>query len=452
MSSYYSSVDEERRLRRQIISGTLGIICGGLGAFVFSRYRVCYPNQYLVKTGLGIKDMTVCKKGFVWPFQKMQIINMNPRSYSFELHHMSREKVPFNLPVVFTIAPTSPDVDMEFFKSYARKMTNITEEEMETTIKSVIHGETRILSAELTIEEMFSDKDKFKTAVSDNIQRDLNQFGLQICNANIEEMKDLDDNKYFNFRKQKAIEGANNEARVEVAEARKIGDIGEQERQAETRQRRAQIEAETVKIENTRDRDIAESARDLSVSKSQFSQAQEIARIESLMSAKNRLVEMEQLVEAKRVQQELETLRATDLVQAKVTAESRIESAEGEAEAQRRLANANLYSELKKSEGLQAIAEAQAVGMAKMLEASGNNPQLLQFYLASNSGLYVELADKTAKAIQGLQPKINIWNTGSNANDDPFGSLRGLMSSLPPMLDVLKSQTDVPFLGKDKSY
>ncbi len=442
--------EQVRTTKKWLAAGTILTTAVGIGGFLLSRYRVCAANQFLVKTGLGIRDMTVAKKGILFPFQQMQIISMNPRSYLFELHHMSKEKVPFNLPVVFTISPANPATDLDRFKNYARNMTNISPQELETTIKSVVHGETRILSAGMTIEEMFSDKDKFKSAVVDRIQTDLNQFGLQICNANIEEMGDLKGNEYFSYRKQKAIEGANNEARVAVAEAKKIGDIGYNERVAETRQRVSQIEAETTKIELMRDRDIAESKKELSVAESQFHREKEIARIEAEMTAKQLEIERHQQVEAKRVLQEMETRRATDLVKAKVEAESTIEKAEGEAEAIRRKANAELYSELKKAEGLKATYETQAWGMTQLLEASGNNPHLLQFYLAQNSDLYVKLAEKMSEGIQGLQPKINIWNTGNGANDEPLSFIKNLMTSIPPMLEVLQTQTNVPFLKEDK--
>ena len=166
--------------------GMVGVTLLGAGVAIASRYRVCQPNQYLVKTGLGIKNMSVSRKAIQWPFQKAQFVDMNPKSYHLSLHNMSKEKVPFNLPVVFTVAPYDPIAYPAFFENFATKMTNISPHEMEYTIKSVIHGETRILSADMTIEEMFSDKEKFKAVVGDKIQLDLDQFGIKICNANIE--------------------------------------------------------------------------------------------------------------------------------------------------------------------------------------------------------------------------------------------------------------------------
>lgn len=48
-------------------------IAGGLvvasAAFLFSRYKISKPEQYLVRTGLGIKDMSISRTAIVWPFQ-----------------------------------------------------------------------------------------------------------------------------------------------------------------------------------------------------------------------------------------------------------------------------------------------------------------------------------------------------------------------------------------------
>lgn len=33
------------------------------------QYRTCKPNEYLVKTGVGIRNEIVCKKTYHWPMQ-----------------------------------------------------------------------------------------------------------------------------------------------------------------------------------------------------------------------------------------------------------------------------------------------------------------------------------------------------------------------------------------------
>lgn len=329
-------------------------------------------------------------------------------------------------------------------------MTNISEADFEETIRSIIHGETRVLTAELTIEELFKDKECFKRVVQENIQRDLHQFGIHLTNCNIEELADMNDSKYFVYLRQRAIEGANNSARVDVATARKIGDIGEQERKAETLQRVAQIEAETKRVENERDRDVAESNKTLSIARSEFQKLETLAQIEAQMAAATLEADRQRSLELMRYQAELEKRRAHDLVEAKVAAESAIERAEGEAEAQRRLANATLYAETKKAEALLTTMQMQSDGFAVLLKSCGGDTQLLQFYLSQNSGLDVDLAKQTAAAVKDMKPSVHVWNTGTGeGSSSSFEFLKQLMSSVPPMLDVLQKQTSL--IGGNKT-
>ena len=41
----------------------------GAGLFLATRYKVSKPEQFLVRTGLGIKDMSISRTGIVFPFQ-----------------------------------------------------------------------------------------------------------------------------------------------------------------------------------------------------------------------------------------------------------------------------------------------------------------------------------------------------------------------------------------------
>ena len=90
--------------------------------------------------------------------------------------------------------------------------------------------------------------------------------------------------------------------------------------------------------------------------------------------------------------------------------------------------------------------QAQAEGLERLMAVAP--VELIKFYRAVESGLFVDMADKTASAVQNLQPKINVWNTGGSGEGgtsgvDAMAPLRGLFTGLPPMLDALSSQTDV---------
>ena len=68
-------------------------------------------------------------------------------------------------------------------------------------------------------------------------------------------------------------------------------------------------------------------------------------------------------------------------------------------------------------------------------------------YLMLTNGTYEKLAHANAAAINGLQPKITVWNTndgsGSSSSTDSsgLGAIRNIMQALPPMLSTINEQT-----------
>ena len=459
----------------------LGIASIGLGVsllgFAACRYKVCSPNQYMIKTGLGIPDMKVAKRGVVWPFQKYQIIDFNPRNYSFDLHHISRDKMPFNLPISLTVGPYNPDDKPDLFRNFARKMTRAegNDLEIESTVKSVVNGEIRILSASRSIEELFSDRKIFRSCIVEEVQKDLDLFGVAIFNANIEEMKDMPGNSYFEFRKKRAIESANNEARVDVAEALKKGEIGEKENQAIASQTIAKVDAETIRVQNAQALSIAESKKELEVKKAGFYREVEIAKVTAMKEAEKRQMELQQEVDKRRIAQQEEALRADHLARSKIDAESKITEAKGDAEALRQKTDAQWYAESKKAdaaiflasaeakgiqlklaaeasgisakgkaeaESIQAKYEAESQGMQQLLSSCGDNIDLIRFNMALQSKLPQILAEANAKAINDLKPNINIWQRDSSTNNalDPIANIA---MAIPQIAKTIQQQTGI---------
>lgn len=424
-------------IKKYLMFGAATTVAAGVGAYAFVRMRVCRPEQYMVKTGPMIKDMHVAKQGILWPFQKGEMINMNPTTHEFKLHAMSREKVELMLPVVFTVAPIDPMIDMDGFKSYARKLHGMSDSGVRDTIGAMVEGETRTLTAKMSIEDMFSRKDIFREEVVDKISADLEQLGLKVINANIKEMADFDEkNKYFEYRKKRAIETANYEAQVDVAEARKQGEIGVKERDGTIRIETARIERDAKLEENEREKAVAVSNAELQKVQAESERVAEIARIEAEMAAKEREIELQKHVESRRREQQLESRRADEL-----------STAIAKAEAMERLADATLYQKQKEAEGVRTYLEAQADGLHNLTTATNGDHNLAQFYLALNSNLYPTLAEKQAEAIRGLSPKVQIWNTGNGeANNDFTTPFTRLVQSFAPTLEGMKDHVRVPGL------
>ncbi|KAJ3330159.1 hypothetical protein HDU93_000530, partial [Gonapodya sp. JEL0774] len=261
---------------------------------IIPLYIVASPTQFVVKTGFGITDMEIQKKCMVFPGQKYSILDVTPTNFPLNLHVMSAEKLEFQLPAVFTIGPKAvlgavaggvgpiasgkpvvvPEidagVDIASLKKYARLLASKSEVHVNEIVKGVIEGETRVIAASMTLEEIFKENRIFKENVIKHVQAELDHFGLIIYNANVKQLQDTPGSEYFSYLRLKTHEGAVNQAKVDVAEAKYRGDVGEKERQGLTRQNVARVEAETVVYENDRKEKVAGAAASLATKQAEF--------------------------------------------------------------------------------------------------------------------------------------------------------------------------------------
>lgn len=258
--------------------------------------------------------------------------------------------------------------------------------------------------------------------------------------------------------RKKTHEGAVNKAKVDVAEARFKGDVGEKEKEGLTRQAVTKVEAETVIFENSARAQIAKAESELATKQADYDRDSEMARIEAKLMNQSRSAELQKAYEEKRQAAEVERLRA-DLV-AKSTAEyeasqqsakavlykqqkeaeAQLYKVERDAEAKMKLADADLYSKRKEAEATLAKYQAEAEGLRHLLDAFNGDSAALMQYLMMQNGLYTQLAQQTALAVQGMQPKISVWNTESNAGGNP---VTDLFKTLPPMLSTIQEQTGI---------
>ncbi len=174
-------INHKRTMMTEIIGATAAVVI----CITPLLYHISQPDQYLVRTGFGIKDISVTKKGFVLPMiQTSSFITMHPKNYEFKLHAMSIEKIPFNLPGVFTIGPKN---DHESLVNYVRFLASASID-INKIILGVIEGETRTLISKMTMEEIFNDRETFRDTIISGVQRELDDFGLKVFNANIAEL------------------------------------------------------------------------------------------------------------------------------------------------------------------------------------------------------------------------------------------------------------------------
>jgi flotillin len=137
-------------------------------------------------------------------------------------------------------------------------------------IEGVIEGETRVLAASMPIESIFKDRATFKETIVKKVQEELHLFGLVIYNANVKELHDMPGSEYFKHMRQKSRAGAENQARIEIANAVYLGDVGEREKQKDTRIQTANFECTAVQTENDRNVEIAKSTATYQIEKASY--------------------------------------------------------------------------------------------------------------------------------------------------------------------------------------
>lgn len=458
--------------------------------------------------------------------------SVQPHDYAMNLQAMTKEKLQFLLPVVFTVGPDvnqrganakaalhGPHAGLltghddhhaassvtdgsdqrredlgDSLMKYAMLLADsghngkrsgrsdggATHQFLENIVKGIIEGETRVLVSSMTMEEIFTEREVFKRRIFRNIQGELDQFGLKIYNANVKELKDAPNSVYFESLSRKAHEGATNQARIDVADAQLKGNVGEAQRKGEQDREIAKINAETAVQKTERDIERAQALAQLATKKTALDRDVDIARITAARATEERDEDLKREVEIKRAAAELERLRASDVVKAAIAREAKQQAADAkayeiaadakaqlersqrqtDAEAYKtridaearsaaavRNAEADFIKKRKEADGLLAMAE----GYASLAKAFGGPQGLIQ-YMMVESGTYVELARANAAAIQGLQPKISIWNTGSQAGVEggsgggqgaSIETMRNVYQMLPPLMTTINEQTGI---------
>jgi flotillin len=421
-----------------------------------TSYQVANANQYIVKTGFGIKDVIVTKACVKYPLQVATKIDVSPHNYEFSLHAMSSEKLQFLLPGVFTIGPNleNPSGDGTVSKNlekYAMFLGSADQARRDDIIKGIIEGEVRVQSAQMTLEEIFKDRVSFKKGIVDAIQVELDQFGLKVFNANIKELEDAPGSEYFSFMRQKTRSGAENEAKINIAEANNRGAIGQAEKEANTRVTTALINSKTIIAENEQKQNVLESNTHLQLSQIEKETLIKLQRVQQEQDISKRNLELERQVEEVRQKKRLEELRATKGTDAQISAEVLQKESDANYYKQVKNADAVLYQKQKEAEGILILAEAQKKALEEYYKVF-TDPNILLNYLMIEKGLFTQLAEINSKAIQGLNPNITVWNTGGGAEGtDPYSSMRNIFQAIPPIISTVQQQTGISppaFLGK----
>lgn len=169
-------------------------------------------------------------------------------------------------------------------------------------------------------------------------------------NANVKELQDTPGSEYFAFLSRKAHEGALNQAKIDVAEARMRGEIGEAEKKGRTKQEISKIDAETAVLETKRKAEKAKADSELTSRQIELERDIRMAKIGAQRQTEMRDAELQKNVESKRAETELERLRATDVTKSKIAREAAQQKADAAFYTEQKAADAAFYKQKMESD------------------------------------------------------------------------------------------------------
>jgi len=462
------------------------------------RYKRCPSNRVLVVYGRstsGRVSRTFHGGGaFVLPIlEDFEYLSLDPMQIEIPLEGaLSSENIRVSVPSVFTVAIGT---DGEAMSNAAIRLLGLSSADIMKQAEDIIFGQLRQVIASMAIEEINKDRDVFLEKVQSALEPELKKIGLVLINVNIRDI--TDESGYIEAIGRKAAATAINQAEidvavqtkrgaigvaeaereraVEVANAEKVRDIGTKEAERERSVRIAELEkersvgeqsaqfeqeslvrdqeqlmrirvsdanAKAVTGENEAKADIAKTNADL---RAQEAEAYERGE-KRYREAQAAVLEAQYLAEAK----------AAEAQAAKVEAETRAKlEAVSKAEKAKTIVDAEAAAAMKK---IDAEAEAAAIyakleaeargqfeilvkkgdGLKRIVESCGNAQAAFQMLMLEH---LEHLSETAATAISNVKfDKVVVWDGGQNGEGGNGASnfLRGLGSSLPPMLQIMK--------------
>ena len=466
-------------------------------SLLVKRYRRCPSNRALIIYGkVKEGESARCIHGgaaFVWPLiQESAFLNLEPTQIEVPLRGaLSSENIRVNVPSVFTVAiGTTPEV----LQNAAVRLLGLDTEEIKQQASDIIFGQLRQVIASMLIEDINRDRDKFLQNIQLSLEPELRKIGLVLINVNMTDI--TDESGYIEAIGQKAASQAIQQARGDVAEQEKLGEIRvaeanreksvqvanatrdreigttdamreqsvrvadlEKEKQVGQQKAGYQQEAEVkdaerdmriqisnanaVAIEGENDANavIAASQAELQVKRADAYQLGETRKREAeaaVLEAQNVAMAKAALAEAQRVEAErraeVEAPAKADKARTVVEAEAEAEKRRIEATGEASAIFARLEAEAR---GQYEILAKKGEGLQRIIEACGSSEQAFQMMMLEHLD---NLTEASSRAISNIKfDKVVVWeNGGNNGTSNTASFLQSMARTLPPMMQVMK--------------
>lgn len=333
---------------------------------LIKRYKRCPSNRIMVIYGkVGKGNTARCIHGgaaFVWPLiQDHSYLSLEPIQIEVPLKDaLSIENIRVNVPSVFTVAiGTHP----ELMTNAAIRLLGLDLPHVKKQAEDIIFGQLRQVIASMSIEEINRDREKFLHAIQSSLEPELKKIGLVLINVNITDI--TDESGYIEAIGQKAASQAIQQARGDVAEQEKLGEV-------------RVAEAERDKQVQVAD---AAKQRNIGIRTAQQEQAVRVAELGKLQSVGEQRAAFEQEMEVKNAERDKRVAVAdadasaikgekdADRAKRIAIAEANATAIQGENTAQARVAASNAELQVKKSEAYQIGETKQREAEAAVMEA-----------------------------------------------------------------------------------
>ena len=463
--------------------------------FFISRYKTCPSDKILVVYGKTQGNQSAkCYAGgaaFIWPIiQNYAYLELTPLSIDVNLQDaLSKQNIRVSVPAQFTVGIGR---EPELMQSAAERLLNLNRNEIASLSHDIIMGQMRLVIANMDIEELNTDRDKFVESVYSNVGDELNKIGLKLINVNVTDIQD--ESGYIAALGQEAAAKAINEAKIKVAKEVRLGSVGQAEEQQEqtvkvaeattkadigqaqaSREQRIRVaeantlaeigEADARKDQRIR---VAEANTLAEVGEAQFyaqanqgkneanidvaqSDAQrdiEIAEAQRKGEAAKKVAQAKALEESYHAQRDAEQARALrdkarmeadEVVREDIEKQKAVIAAQAEAERQREVAqgeaDALLARYMAQAKGTEELLRKQAEGFQRLVEAAGGDPNSAIGYLMVDK--LTELAEIQVNAIKDLEiDKVVVYDNGNGQGVGNF--VQGLYSMMPQLNDFLQ--------------
>lgn len=353
------------------------IIVAAIIIFLCSIYKVAAVDKALIITGGKKPIIKVSGGGFVIPiFRKAQFFDLCMLTVPADGDEIKTiTAVPI---VVDWTAQIRPDTsDTEVLRKAIVSFMERGPQGIIDDVKLTLMGSVRSVVANLTPEQVQSDKESFKKAVEEAVIDELKEMGLELVSLNIQDV--TDNNGYYNDLAAKDRE----EKRKEAAKVRANANQQIRESEAETNKiaEQRELDAELSIAEKKRDNDLKKAGFKAETDKAQADaeiagelqrtvRQQEIAVEEGKVA----VVKQEQANLAAKKEQEVKKTNAeTAKIEATIKAQEESDVATINAKAKALVLEQEAAGKAKANEaeaaGRAKAAEAEAAGRAKATEA-----------------------------------------------------------------------------------